>query len=296
MPEAEWNDENTRIICELFAEQVRAGNRPTTHLNNIGYSQVASKFQQRTQLLYTKKQLKNKWDKLKSDYSTWKKLLIKGEGLGWNNARGTIAADDDWWKKTNKELPGASRFRKAGMQSGDYLRVIFDDITSNGVDHSPLVAGSLPSAPDSPVTIANLDGSDNNVEDIDGTQLEHESPSNRNKKRPIHVNAKKNKKNKTETALLMQAQLKHIAELAEKAQSTFEKFTSQVDSPGSPGSGIRDVMTLVRECGAQSGSDEHFIATELFVNREQREMFLTMATAEERLEWLGRKYNAKYGA
>uniref|UniRef100_A0A0A9H1M8 Myb/SANT-like domain-containing protein n=1 Tax=Arundo donax TaxID=35708 RepID=A0A0A9H1M8_ARUDO len=53
MPEAEWNDEHTKIICELFEEQVRAGNRPNTHLNNIGYRQVASKFQQRTQLLYT---------------------------------------------------------------------------------------------------------------------------------------------------------------------------------------------------------------------------------------------------
>lgn len=102
MPEAEWNDERTRIICELFVEQVRAGNRPNTHLNNIGYRTVASKFQQRTQLLYTKMQLKNKWDKFKSDYITWKKLLIVGAGLRWDSAKGTFAADDDWWKKINK--------------------------------------------------------------------------------------------------------------------------------------------------------------------------------------------------
>ena len=85
MPEAEWNDERTRIICELFVEQVHAGNRPNTHLNNIGYRIAAAKFQERTQLLYTKLQLKNKWDKFKSDYITWKKLLVVGAGLPWDS-------------------------------------------------------------------------------------------------------------------------------------------------------------------------------------------------------------------
>lgn len=339
MPEAEWNDEHTRVICELFAEQVQAGNRPNTHLKNIGYSVVADKFEQRTGLLYTKLQLKNKWDKLKSDYINWKKLLIKGANLGWDNERRTIAADSDWWKNTFKDLPGAKKFRKAGLRNENYLKVIFEDITS--VDQSSAAAGSLPSTSDGIVNVDNLDGSDNNVGDNDGTQpdhddgaltvrnggilldhdggvlldqdggaqpvhngavqldhngitqLEHEPPSIRNKKRTIHVNTKENKKNKTETALLMQAQLKRIVELAAEAQSIFEKFSSQIDSPRSD---IQDVMTLVRECGARSGSDEYFIATELFVNAEQRQMFCTMETAEERLEWLRRKYNAKYRA
>ncbi len=193
-----------------------------------------------------------------------------------------------------QELPGAKKFRKAGMKNLDHLRVMFDDIASNGVDHTPVPATSSPSTPESPVNVANLDGLDNGMEDNDDTQLEEESPSNRNKKRPRHANnANKNKSSRTEIALLMQAQLKGMADLAEKAQATFENFTSLV---GSLGSSIQYVMTLVQECGARSGSDEHFIATELFVSREQREMFLTLSTAEERLEWLRRKYKAKYGA
>lgn len=364
MPEAEWNDERTRIICELFEEQVRAGNRPNTHLNNIGYRQVAAKFQQKTQLLYTKLQLKNKWDKFKSDYITWKKLLIVGAGLPWDTVKGTFVANDEWWKKINKELPGARRFRNAGLQHEDKLKVMFDYITSNGVDpsppapespknsvdpmlpapespnngvnHSPPAAHGLPSAPDSPrngmdhspVTTngltygpnrpmngmdhpslathgvlytqeipmngVNLEGSDNNAEDNDDTHGEpmFHYPLNR-KKRPGHVSAtKKSKKSKAETALVMQTHLSRIAELAQKAQDTFEKFSSQADSPSWPS--IQDVMALVRECGARSGSNEHFIATELFISREQREMFLTMETAEERFQWLRRKYIVKY--
>jgi len=139
-----------------------------------------------------------------------------------------------------------------------------------------------------------LDGSDNNAEANDDAHREpvFQYTSNR-RKRPIHVIAtKKNKKSKAETALLMQSHLSRIAELAQKAQDTFEKFSSQADTQ--PWPSIQDVMTLVRECGARSGSNEHFIATELFVSREQREMFLTMETAEERFQWLRRKYIVKY--
>ncbi|XP_020149347.1 uncharacterized protein [Aegilops tauschii subsp. strangulata] len=47
-------------------------------------------------------------------------------------------------------------------------------------------------------------------------------------------------------------------------------------------------------CGAIESSDEHFIAYELFIKREQREMFLSMS-AETRLGWLKRKFSVKYG-
>ncbi|CAN6353174.1 unnamed protein product, partial [Urochloa humidicola] len=351
MPEAEWNDERSRIVCELFVEQVQAGNRPNTHLNHIGYRNVAGKFQQRTQLLYTKLQLKNKWDKFKSDYITWRKLLVLGAGLPWDAAKGTFVANDEWWKKTNKELPGARKFRNLGLQHEDKLKIMFDYITSNGVDpsppapespknggdlspgaanglpsaadapmngvdHLPLTANGSPSAPDSPMNGmdhspqathglpytqeiptngVNLDGSDNDAEDNDDTHQEpvFQYTSGRRKKLPIRVIAtKKKKKSKAETALLMQSHLSRIQELAQKAQDTFEKFSSQADSQ--PWPSIQDVMTLVRECGARSGSNEHFIATELFISREQREMFLTMETAEERFQWLRRKYIVKY--
>lgn len=86
-------------------------------------------------------------------------------------------------------------------------------------------------------------------------------------------------------------------ESAEKSHSTSADSTSAdfCTRYSPPGCSIPDVMTLVCGCGAACGSNEHFIATELFVKREQREMFLTISTAKDRLEWLRRKYNAKYG-
>jgi hypothetical protein len=57
---------------------------------------------------------------------------------------------------------------------------------------------------------------------------------------------------------------------------------------------IDEVMEQVLACGANYGSNEHFIATELFINKQQREMFMTMPT-NHRMEWLTRKYITNYG-
>jgi hypothetical protein len=53
---------------------------------------------------------------------------------------------------------------------------------------------------------------------------------------------------------------------------------------------IREVMALVKESGAVEGSDEHFIATQLFKHASNREIFLTFETNEGRFNWLKRCY------
>ena len=96
---ADWSDGNTMILTELFVQQVRAGNRPDKHLTQNAYEEVAKDFKVRTGLEYTRLQLKNKWDKLKTDYSNFRKLKLKETGGGWDYERNTIKQDDEWWKK-----------------------------------------------------------------------------------------------------------------------------------------------------------------------------------------------------
>lgn len=95
----EWNDSNVTIACELMAEQVRKGNRPNTHLNSVGYTEVSDRFLQLTGIKLSKTQIKNKWDKLKNDFTAWQKLKRRQTGTGWNYTRGTISMDKEWWKK-----------------------------------------------------------------------------------------------------------------------------------------------------------------------------------------------------
>jgi hypothetical protein len=57
---------------------------------------------------------------------------------------------------------------------------------------------------------------------------------------------------------------------------------------------IDEVIEQLLACGANYGSNGHFIATELFINKQQKEIFMTMPS-NHRMEWLIRKYITKYG-
>ena len=102
----EWNNENTRMLCELLAEQVLKGNRPNTHLNSVGYNEVSHCFFQQTGIELSKLQIKNKWDKLKIDLVAWQKLMLRQTGTGWDNVKGTIKMDNEWWKKARNVSVG----------------------------------------------------------------------------------------------------------------------------------------------------------------------------------------------
>jgi hypothetical protein len=88
-------------MLELFAEQVKCGNRSNTHLNNVGFKNVIEKFKEKTGIQYTRMQFKNKWSKLKAEYNCWKTLL-KEIGLGWDQTEQNINMPESWWQKARK--------------------------------------------------------------------------------------------------------------------------------------------------------------------------------------------------
>jgi hypothetical protein len=97
----DWNDENTKVLCELFAEQMKAYNRSDTQLNRTGYTNVIEKFKDRTGLSYSKMQFKNKWDNMRAEYANWKRIA-KATRIGWDLVKKTYQTIDAWWKKINE--------------------------------------------------------------------------------------------------------------------------------------------------------------------------------------------------
>ncbi|PVH33320.1 hypothetical protein PAHAL_9G626700 [Panicum hallii] len=290
----EWTDNYNRIVCELMAEQVRKGNRPNTHLNTLGYNEVSARFFQMTGIELSKTQIKNKWDRLKNDWSIWNKLVRNQTGTGWDNARGVINMDNEWWKKMKMDVPGSGKFKKKPLQNQDFLGEMFGDISNDESDHwNPM--SDNPIIPDSQKEFENIDGEGLEEEDEfmhdwsyreeEDDEVQEVSPVVDNRKRKPRVVLEIPKKPKSSTALQIQEQITKIANSA-------ESFTSGKQAEGVS---IKDVMDVVLDCGAEYGSNEHDIATQLFVKKEQREMFLTLPTKEIRLNWLKRRFNDKYG-
>jgi hypothetical protein len=94
------------------------------------------------------------------------------------------------------------------------------------------------------------------AEDGGTNESEEPSPVNANGKRPPRFIQDKGKKPKTGTALIIQEAVTSMATSASSyATQKEEKFS------------INEVMVEVLACGAAYGSNEHFISTELFVNK-----------------------------
>ncbi|XP_025806065.1 L10-interacting MYB domain-containing protein-like isoform X1 [Panicum hallii] len=284
---ADWNDENTRLVCELFAEQVTAHNRSGTHLNKSGYKNVMEKFKDKTGLDYSRRQFKNKWDKMRREYANWKRL-VKETGLGWDNEKKTYTAPDSRWKQLNKDYPGINKFKDGPLQFEELKTIMFEDIRNSGDDHWAPSSGAAPASQQD----ADPDEADDRDEDCDDNEASDDcdeySPEPSRGKRPAPANRKdKGKKPKTSGGHWVQKELSKLVSLSARSTASCESLAKKDESSGCS---IKDVMALVRECGAVPGTKEHFIASQVFVKRAEREMFLTLETPEERFQWLSMKH------
>lgn len=123
---ARWDAIAHRAWIDIVLEEISAQNRPQGILNNKGYANLVSKFEERTGRAYSRGQHKNRWDTLKAEYGAWKTLKIHASGLGIDPKTGTIAASPSWWDEKIEENPAFKKFRHAPLQYEDELDIIFD--------------------------------------------------------------------------------------------------------------------------------------------------------------------------
>lgn len=103
------------MFCDLCLREIALGNRPNTHFNKAGWTNLVEKFKEYTGRDYDRLQLKNKWDQLKKEWKLWKDLKKDATGFGWNSKKKTIDGSDEWWKGKIEEFPSAKKFRYNGI-------------------------------------------------------------------------------------------------------------------------------------------------------------------------------------
>ncbi|KAI8025348.1 L10-interacting MYB domain-containing protein [Camellia lanceoleosa] len=95
----QFDNDNTKLFLQLVIAEMDVGNRQPCRLSISGYKNVVNKFLDKTGLLHSAKQMKNKHDNLKKDWVTWKKLENASQsltGLRYDQETGLFTAPDHW--------------------------------------------------------------------------------------------------------------------------------------------------------------------------------------------------------
>ena len=87
-----WSKEALLIFYNLCSEDVEKsqGKKGRTICQRFPWKEIAAIFQKKTNLSWTREQLKNKYDWMKARWGLWKKLKGRETGLGWDHEKWTI--------------------------------------------------------------------------------------------------------------------------------------------------------------------------------------------------------------
>ncbi|XP_062203419.1 L10-interacting MYB domain-containing protein-like [Phragmites australis] len=283
---ADWDPLVTTIFCKLAVEEIHAGNRPLGGLNARGYQSLGQKFLAQTGRNYTQKQLKNRWDNLKILYTFWKSLLNK-TGLGWNAELGTVSASLEFWEETTK---GQNQREKKALCFGPpnnlrELEFMFERSHVSGLSACIPGEEGIEGNTGSHINVDDDDDKDAEGMEEDLTPMMAARKQLKRKEKSSIPRKNSLKKGKNPMVRVMTRMVDDvISSNSVTSKALIGDYTRQ---------SIREVMNLTKEAGAVEGSDEHFMATKLFVKAENREMFLTFETNEGRFNWLKRCYEER---
>ena len=74
---ADWCDANVRHFIDICKGEIEAGNRPLGMFTRVGWKNLVTKYEEKTGLKQTKKQLKNKLDNMKRNiHGLWSSRIL----------------------------------------------------------------------------------------------------------------------------------------------------------------------------------------------------------------------------
>ncbi|XP_030462149.1 uncharacterized protein LOC115682147 isoform X2 [Syzygium oleosum] len=129
---AKWTEPLTNLYISLLVEEVKKGNRTSSTFNKAGWNNIRAEFNKRTVLQYNLVQLKNKVNKLKKQYCSFRKLLSQS-GFAWDNINKTVVVDDpSIWEPHIKDNREWAKFKKDGLPQYPELCIVFGDTYATG--------------------------------------------------------------------------------------------------------------------------------------------------------------------
>ncbi|TKY70321.1 L10-interacting MYB domain-containing protein [Spatholobus suberectus] len=135
---ARWTTSLTKILAQLMIDQVHKGNKHCNLFNKKAWKYICDEFYNKTGLKWDKEQLKNRYSVLRRQYAIVKSILDQSD-FSWDEATGSITANDEIWAEYIKKHPDAETVKTGGCSIFKELCTIFSEPETNG-KHEHLAA------------------------------------------------------------------------------------------------------------------------------------------------------------
>ncbi|XP_059635078.1 L10-interacting MYB domain-containing protein isoform X1 [Cornus florida] len=131
-----WEEKNEKAFIDLMVEEVKKGNRNQATFSNLGWKNIIEGMKKVTRRVFTKTQLRNKFNLLRTIQKVFK-YLLKQSGAHFNPTTGMVVLDDERWERLSKVIKNCKRYKRKGCKQYDKLCFIFDGATASGVYAHP---------------------------------------------------------------------------------------------------------------------------------------------------------------
>lgn len=268
---ARWTTSLTKILAELMVDQVHKGNKHNNLFNKKAWKYICDEFYKRTALKWDKEQLKNRYSVLRRQYSIVKSILDQSD-FSWDEATGTITANDEIWAEYIKKHPDAETVKTGGCPIFKELYTIFAEPTTNG-KHEYLAASegehtSRILCPE-PLNVHQEESSSESQDDEDANDPQTVQPTT-----PTAISMRKRGRKGIDDAIA-----DAIFEMASASKMRAVAIEQQ--------NARFSIADCIRDLDLMQGVDQqlYFAALDLFNKPNAREIFLSLKK-DKRLTWL----------
>ncbi|KAL4582191.1 hypothetical protein LXL04_006733 [Taraxacum kok-saghyz] len=234
-----WNTESSTYFVDLCLNELKKGNKPSSHLNKTAWLNLKKCMLEKTGKFFYKKQLSNKWEGMKRDWKLYDRLMRLETGIG--GTRSLIDASEEWWAEKINVNKDFAKFKDTNLDiyATPYAPLFQDSVAVGDHTMTPL------QFQDGENMVGKGDSDEINLADEDGLLPSFpEDSSNKRKK-------SSGQKRTTESKSSYEEKLDVVLEaLSTKSTQTFPQNTSFPT--------LEDCMPIVSSFpGFEEGSEQY---------------------------------------
>ncbi|KAF5932292.1 hypothetical protein HYC85_028463 [Camellia sinensis] len=138
-----WTARSETKLINMLRDEVRKNQTTgrTTSWTIRHWNHYANQLHNLYGFRYTATQVRQKYQRLKADYQTFKRLQAQ-TGLGWDPIVGTVVAPDEFWDKANRNV---KKFRTKGFEYFQEMAEIVENCCATGALSRASTQGALDS-------------------------------------------------------------------------------------------------------------------------------------------------------